>query len=424
MDCPQVSCPALVKFDYDALGRLTAFKDGLTDVAIESYAYDATGNRQSFTNAVGTQAYTYPSTSHRLSQVGAVARTYDNAGNTTAIGGTAKEFVYDDTGRMSQVMQNAIVQRNYAYNGKGEQVRKYLGTSNTYTIYDEAGHWLGDYDSTGAALQQAIWLDDLPVGLIANGNQLHYIEPDHLGTPRVVIEVVRNVPVWKWDLRSEVFGNGVQDQDPDGDANPFVFNMRFPGQRYDAASGLNYNYFRDGYEPPTGRYSQPDPIGFRGGISMYAYVDGDPINWVDPLGLQRFGPGPRINRPGGGNAHQRAIWNSAQLRAIQNNTHTTPIYTRGLTPEQISSRENLANIATGNDYTQYCAVAICRQNANQCTQEDTVSSWIPAIPTVAQVNAMGCSCAQPFYSGTSPVKEPSANAFDIMQLISDFLGRR
>ena len=287
-----MSCPALVKFDYDALGRLTAFKDGLTDVAIESYAYDATGNRQSFTNAVGTQAYTYPSTSHRLSQVGAVARTYDNAGNTTAIGGTAKEFVYDDTGRMSQVMQNAIVQKNYAYNGKGEQVRKYLGTSSTYTIYDEAGHWLGDYDNTGAALQQAIWLDDLPVGLIANGNQLHYIEPDHLDTPRVVIEVVRDVPVWKWDLRSEVFGNGVQDQDPDGDANPFVFNLRFPGQRYDAASGLDQNGFSD-YET-NGRYVQSDPIGLAGGINTYAYVGGNPVSFVDPLGLEKlilFAPG-------------------------------------------------------------------------------------------------------------------------------------
>ncbi|KAF1718667.1 type IV secretion protein Rhs [Pseudoxanthomonas yeongjuensis] len=281
---PAASTTPLVKFDYDALSRLTAFKDGPTDVAIESYAYDATGNRQSFTNAAGTQAYAYPSTSHRLSHVGAVARTYDNAGNTTAIGGIAKEFVYDDTSRMSQVMQNAIVQRNYAYNGKGEQVRKYLGASNTYTVYDEAGHWLGDYDNTGAALQQAIWLDDLPVGLIANGNQLHYIEPDHLGTPRVVIEVARNLPVWKWDLKSEAFGNGVQDQDPDGDANPLVFDMRFSGQRYDAASGLNYNYMRD-YDPSTGRYSQSDPVGLLGGISTYGYVGSAPLETTDPLGL-------------------------------------------------------------------------------------------------------------------------------------------
>ncbi|MGH8026034.1 MAG: RHS repeat domain-containing protein, partial [Pseudoxanthomonas sp.] len=280
---PAGSSTPLVKFDYDALSRLTAFKDGPTEVAIESYAYDATGNRTTFTNASGTQAYTYPATSHRLSQVGATTRTYDNAGNTTAIGGTAKEFVYDDTGRMSQVKLNAVVQRSYAYNGKGEQVRKSLGTANTYTVYDEAGHWLGDYDTTGAALQQAIWLDDLPVGLIANGNQLHYVEPDHLGTPRVVIEVARNVPVWSWDLKSEAFGNSVPNQNPDGDANPLVFDMRFPGQRYDAASGLNQNGYRD-YDP-IGRYVESDPIGLHGGMSTYSYVMGTPVNAYDFYGL-------------------------------------------------------------------------------------------------------------------------------------------
>ena len=253
-------------------------------MAIESYGYDTTGNRQSFTNASGTQAYTYPSTSHRLSQVGATARTYDNAGNTTAIGGLAKEFVYDDTGRMSQVKQNAIVQMNYAYNGKGEQVRKHQGTANTYTVYDEAGHWLGDYDNTGTALQQAIWLDDLPVGLIANGNQLHYVEPDHPGTPRVVIEVARNVPVWTWDLKSEAFGNSAPNQDPDLDASLFVSNMRFSGQRYDAVSGLNYNYFRN-YNPGAGRYLESDPIGLNGGISTYAYVGSSPLSESDPTGL-------------------------------------------------------------------------------------------------------------------------------------------
>ncbi len=293
---PAASPTPLVKFDYDALSRLTKFKDGPTDVAIESYAYDATGNRQSFTNAAGTQAYTYPSTSHRLSQVGATARTYDAAGNTTAIGGVAKEFVYDDTGRMAQVKQNAIVQRNYAYNGKGEQVRKSAGTANTYTLYDEAGHWLGDYDNTGAALQQAIWLDDLPVGLIANGNQLHYVEPDHLGTPRVVIEVARNVPVWTWDLKSEAFGNSVPNQDPDGDSTALMFDMRFPGQRFDDATGMNQNYFRD-YDSGSGRYVQSDPIGLSGGLSTYTYVGGNPISYLDSLGLLRFSPSVQKRYP-------------------------------------------------------------------------------------------------------------------------------
>jgi RHS repeat-associated protein len=58
----------------------------------------------------------------------------------------------------------------------------------------------------------------------------------------------------------------------------------FPGQRYDAVSGLNYNYFRD-YDPSTGRYTQSDPIGLSGGVSTYGYVGGNPLSSVDFFGL-------------------------------------------------------------------------------------------------------------------------------------------
>jgi len=65
---PGAIATPLVKFDYDALSRMTAFIDGPTNVSIEAYAYDAAGNRQSFSNSADTQAYTYPATSHRLGQ--------------------------------------------------------------------------------------------------------------------------------------------------------------------------------------------------------------------------------------------------------------------------------------------------------------------------------------------------------------------
>ncbi|WP_332459920.1 RHS repeat-associated core domain-containing protein, partial [Xanthomonas citri] len=270
---------------YDALGRLTALKDGRTGTLIDGYSVDATGNRLSAKVGTATQAYTYPADSHRLTAVAGVARTYDATGNTTAIGGTARQYTYDTSGRMTQARRAGAVTMNYRYNGKGEQVRRFLGTTNTYTLFDEAGHWLGDYDSNGAPKQQAIWLDDLPVGLLANASKLHYIEPDHLGSPRVVIDPTRDVAVWTWSLKGEAFGNTAPNQDPDGDGAAVVLDMRFPGQRFDAASGLNQNYFRD-YDPAAGRYGQSDPIGLGGGVSTYGYVYGSPLNSTDPLGLQ------------------------------------------------------------------------------------------------------------------------------------------
>ena len=209
-----------------------------------------------------------------MSKVGTVARTYDMAGNTTRIGGTARQFVYDHSGRMSQARAGGTITRNFRYNAKGEQVRTYLDASNAYFVYDEAGHLLGEYDNAGAPKQQILWFGDLPVGVLAGsgaGQQLHYIEPDHLGTPRVIIDGVRNVPIWKWDLQGEAFGATPPNQDPDNDGTAFVFDLRYPGQRYDSSTGLHYNYFRD-YDPATGRYVESDPIGLKGGVNTYSYL--------------------------------------------------------------------------------------------------------------------------------------------------------
>lgn len=290
----------LARYDYDNLGRLTILRDGPSTTPIETYTYDATGNRTNLLHGIVSTAFTYPSTSHRLSAVGGVARTYDGVGNTTAIGGATKQFNYGEDDRLRGVQQSGTIVRSYSYNALGERVLSTIpavtgnpdgsGGSpavNTYTVYDESGRWLGDYDHNGAVVQQAIWLDDLPVGLLAGagaGQKLHYIEPDHLGTPRAVIDRTRDVAIWTWALQGEAFGNSPPNQDPDLDSTAFVFDMRFPGQRYDAASGLNYNYFRD-YDAGSGRYVQSDPIGLKGGLSSYAFASGNPANNIDPFGL-------------------------------------------------------------------------------------------------------------------------------------------
>src|SRR5690606_23304837 len=58
---------------------------------------------------------------------------------------------------------------------------------------------------------------------------------------------------------------------------------RFQGQYHDPEPGLHCNRHRY-YNPTTGRFLTPDPIGLAGGLNNYQYVP-NPTGWVDPLGL-------------------------------------------------------------------------------------------------------------------------------------------
>jgi len=115
---------------------------------------------------------------------------------------------------------------------------------------------------------------------------------DHLGTPRAVTDANGTV-VWRWD--GESFGATAANDDPDGNGVAFTLNLRFPGQYFDAETGLNYNYFRD-YDPKTGRYVESDPIGLRGGLNTFGYVQQMPLSRQDPFGLGPFDGTDRMIR--------------------------------------------------------------------------------------------------------------------------------
>nr|ART37222.1 D473 [uncultured bacterium] len=148
--------------------------------------------------------------------------------------------------------------------------------------YDDNAHLLAETDATGP-IRSYVWRDDTPVAQIEHRptRKVLYLETDHLNTPRAARNET-GVLVWRWE--ADAFGSSLPDEDPDGDGQPTVINLRYPGQIFDPESGLHYNQARY-YDPTSGRYLSPDPIGLAGGVNTYAYVGSNPLAFVDPMGL-------------------------------------------------------------------------------------------------------------------------------------------
>jgi RHS repeat-associated protein len=182
--------------------------------------------------------------------------------------------------------------------GSIAKVEFYNGTTllNSSTTAPYSYTWnsvaAGTYSLTAKATDNAgATTTSTAVTITVNPGGLYFIHTDHLGTPRLIADQAKKT-IWRWD-NQEPFGQTGLQEDPDADGKTFTFNLRFAGQYYDQESGLHYNRNRD-YDPATGRYVQADPIGLSGGISLYGYVSGNPLRFVDPLGLAAVA----LNTPG------------------------------------------------------------------------------------------------------------------------------
>ncbi len=277
---------AIRSFQYDGADRLTGYTAGKNQV--NNYQYDANGNRTGNDVNSTHHSYTTDTASNRLLSVSGSTKkyNYDNAGNPLKDG--TNSFVWGADGRMFSG-SNSKALFSYTFNGLGQRVIKsssLLGNGPIRFVYDPDGHLMGEYDANNTLIQETIWLGDTPVAVVKNDPSVgqlatYYIHSDHLNTPQVILNS-KNVPVWRAD-GIDAFGVGTVAEDPDGNGVKFTYNLRFPGQYYDAETGLNYNYFRD-YDPSVGRYIESDPIGLVGGLNTYAYVGGNPVSYTDSRG--------------------------------------------------------------------------------------------------------------------------------------------
>lgn len=283
-------------YGYDELDRLTQEEHATQR---QAYAYDAVGNRiakvvtplsngqpQSDT----TSTLGYASSSNRLTQIDGQAVSSDAAGNLTQDRAN-RQLDYDAQGRLAKVRIDGNVVAEYRYNALGQRTHKLTSNAVTTFLYGPDGQLLGEtrYSADGDKLssQYYLWLDSLPLGGLAltynasgavAGSTSFYLHADHLDTPRLATNQAGE-EIWRW--ASDAFGEGDAISAPNSGLQ--AINLRFPGQYYDSESGLHYNYFRD-YDPETGRYVQSDPIGLNGGLNTYGYVEGNPVNYIDPTG--------------------------------------------------------------------------------------------------------------------------------------------
>jgi len=200
---------------------------------------------------------------------------YDANGNTITDG--SRTFAYDRHNRLVSITQGAETLAEYAYDFQGRRVKKTVGGMTTSYVYDAANNLIAEIAGDGTPLRDYIYLGSEPVAMKVYGTQagIYYFINDHLGTPQKIVD---SNGAMVWEAAYLPFGQAQEL------LATITNNLRFPGQYFDVETGLHYNWLRY-YDPSTGRYMTPDPIGLAGGINLYRYAGANPVNYIDPYGL-------------------------------------------------------------------------------------------------------------------------------------------
>jgi RHS repeat-associated protein len=246
--------------------------------------------------AAGTLAYDPANSTNQYPQVGGTPFVYNGNGCLTSDGvwthgydtenhllssakpGTDLAFVYDP------------------FHRQAEKTATTTGTSKTRFIYS-GWQRIADYDSVSGSLQNryvyGAGLDE-PLIQVSAAGVLTFLHANHQGSVLAVTDSAGAV------TNKNAYG-------PFGEGALTGTTFGYTGQRYDSESGFLY-FKRRYYDSATGRFLQPDPIGYQidvacgcscaGGcgddakpsqLNLYDFVSSDPLNNADPFGLDTLG---------------------------------------------------------------------------------------------------------------------------------------
>jgi RHS repeat-associated protein len=262
-------------FSYDSLGRL---ENATGAYGSFDFSYDKDGNRLTCLENEQLETYSYYPGTNRLEAVmgkNLVNYTYDDNGNLTIIGN--RTYIYNQNNRLVRAEEAGNVIAEYTYNGLGQRVIKKVGDNTTIFLYGFIGKIIGESKPDRFITTEYIYAGSNPIVMAdVESREIYYYLNNYLGTPVLMTDKKGKVV---WEAEYKPFGE--VEISPQSNVKN---NFRFAGQYFDEETGLHYNYFRY-YDPATGRYLTPDPIGLIGGINLYTYTHNNPINAVDPRGL-------------------------------------------------------------------------------------------------------------------------------------------
>ncbi|WP_367044199.1 RHS repeat-associated core domain-containing protein [Streptomyces sp. Je 1-332] len=292
------------RFQLNKVGRVTGVR---ADGWRESYAYDSAGNQ---TDASWPAAHSDQTeqgqrdyTGTRILRSGSTRYEHDAAGRIVLRQRTRLSrkpdtwrYTWDAEDRLTSVITPDGAEWRYTYDPLGRRIAKERISDDGKTVAERVdftwdGTTLCEQTTHDEALGGPVvltWDHDGTRPLVqterkcagdADQEQIderfYAIVTDLIGTPTELIDEDGSVA---WHTRSALWGTTAWA------AESVAYTpLRFPGQYFDPETGLHYNYFRY-YDPATGRYHSPDPLGLSPADNPLTYPH-NPCTWSDPLGL-------------------------------------------------------------------------------------------------------------------------------------------
>lgn len=269
-------------YGYNSSGRLQSVS--VNGEVVANYSYDANGNRLSHNGVMATY-----DAHDRLLSYGQASFTYKESGElgSRTESGATTTYDYDVLGNLRAVALPGDIDIEYVVDGRNRRIGKMVNGGLTQAfLYRDQLNPVVELDGASNIVSRFVYAENAHVpSYMIRGGAIYRIISDELGSPHLIVKVDDGSIAQR--LEYDEFGNVTVD------TNPGFQPFGFAGGLYDLHTGLIRFGARD-YDPVVGRWTAKDPIGFGGGdLNLYAYVSSDPLNAVDPTGLQgNFFPSP------------------------------------------------------------------------------------------------------------------------------------